>query len=60
MEDIKWSKHLGVLIPDALVDAKLISKPELSHAADIAAEEILVRLSMRDRPTAPDQSHRDS
>jgi hypothetical protein len=42
MDDIKWSQRLGVLIADALVDAKIISKSELSRAADIAAEEILV------------------
>jgi hypothetical protein len=51
MDDIKWSQRLGVLIADALVDAKIISKSELSRAADIAAEEILVRLSMKDRPS---------
>jgi len=60
MDDSKWSKRLGALIADALVDARLIAKPELSRAADIAAEEILIRLSMRDRPTVPDESRKDS
>jgi len=60
MDDSEWSKHLGVLIADALVDAKLIAKPELSAAANIAAEEVLVRLSMKDRPTTPDESRNDS
>jgi hypothetical protein len=60
MNDITWSKRLGVLIADALVDAGLISKSELSRAADIAAEEILVRLSMKDRPPqAADGSQKD-
>lgn len=52
MDDIDWAKRLGVLIADALADAKVISKSEMPRAADVAAEEILVRLSMRDRPIA--------
>jgi len=64
MDDSKWSKRLGVLIADALVDAGLIAQPDLSRAADVAAdvaaEEILIRLSMRDRPAAPDESMMDS
>ena len=60
MDDSKWSKRLGVLIADALVDAGLIAKPDLSRAADVAAEEILIRLIMRDRPAATDESRKDS
>jgi len=56
MDDLNWSKRLGLLIADALVDAKIISKSELPGAADVAAEEILIRLSMRDRPTTPEGS----
>jgi hypothetical protein len=59
MDDTNWAKKLGVLIADALVDAKIISKSELPRAAEIAAEEILVRLRMKDRPSLKDESHKD-
>ena len=43
MNDSDWSKKIAVLIVDALVDAEIVSKSEVSRAADIGAEEIRIR-----------------
>jgi hypothetical protein len=57
MNDSDWSKKIAVLIVGALVDAEIVSKSEVSRAANIAAEEIRIRLSMNDRPSLMDDSH---
>ena len=59
MNDDKWSKEIGELIADALVDGGLINREELPRAAEIIAEEIWTRLLCKDYPPgATDPSKR--
>ncbi|MBS1769912.1 MAG: hypothetical protein JSS77_09620 [Acidobacteria bacterium] len=46
----EWSDRAAGLAVDALVDAGLISKEEFDSAAEIVAEELLVRLAIGDTP----------
>jgi hypothetical protein len=48
--DMDWSRRVAALVTDALMSAKMLAKCDLERATAIAAEEILVRLAMRDRP----------
>lgn len=41
---------IGNLAIDALVDAKFIQKSQFKLASEIIAEEVLVRLSLEDKP----------
>jgi hypothetical protein len=45
-----WSDRVAALVVDALMDHKIVTKADFDCAMKIAAEEILVRLVMRDRP----------
>jgi hypothetical protein len=49
-DDESWSRRIAGLVVDALVTAKLVAKSEFEHAAEIAQEEIHVRLIAGDRP----------
>jgi hypothetical protein len=50
MTDQEWSQRVAGLVADALVQANLLPKRDFARATEIAAEEILVRLCMGDRP----------
>jgi hypothetical protein len=53
VEDLPaWCNKVGVLAADALVDHGMIAADALEKAAKIVATEILVRVSMGDRPPA--------
>ena len=41
---------MAVLAVDALVDSGLVRKDDFDQAVEVVAEEILVRLSLRDYP----------
>ncbi len=45
-----WCKQVATYGVDMLVDHGLLKKEDLDRAADIVAEEILVRLALRDYP----------
>ena len=45
-----WCKQVAIYGVDMLVDHGLLKKEDLDRAADIVAEEILVRLALRDYP----------
>jgi hypothetical protein len=45
-----WCKQVAIFGADMLVDQGLLKKEDLDRAAEIIAEEILVRLAMRDYP----------
>jgi hypothetical protein len=45
-----WSGRVAALAIDALMDHKIVAKVDFDRATAIAAEEIFVRLVMRDRP----------
>ncbi len=54
-EDIKtWSDNIAALAVDVLVDSGLIKKEDFQTASAIVAEEILVRLIMKDYPPMQD------
>lgn len=54
-EDIKtWSDNIADFAVDALVDSELIKKDDFQTASAIVAEEILVRLIMKDYPPTQD------
>ena len=48
--DVAWSRKIAGLVIDALVRAKIVPTVEVQRATAIAAEEIYVRLALRDRP----------
>ena len=48
--DTAWSRSMASLAVDALMRAEVISKNEIERALAIVAEEIYVRLALRDRP----------
>ena len=48
----EWSKRVSALAIDRLVDAGIIKKDEFEIAVELAAEEILIRLLLGDRPNA--------
>jgi hypothetical protein len=48
----EWSASVAGLAVDALFDHGLIKKADFQRAADIAAEEIHIRLTMGDYPPA--------
>jgi hypothetical protein len=48
--DKDWSRQVAELATDALVTAGLLPRDRLEQANAIVAEEIYVRLAMRDRP----------
>ena len=50
--DIEWSRGIAVLCVDELARAKIVGAPDFDRAVEIVAEEILVRLTLEDRPTA--------
>ena len=50
MTDQEWSQRVAELVADALVQAKLLPKQDFARATEIAAEEILARLCLGDRP----------
>jgi hypothetical protein len=45
-----WSRRVAILAIDVLMDAKIVAKADFDRATAIAAEEIYVRLALRDRP----------
>jgi hypothetical protein len=45
-----WCKQVAIFGVDMLVDHGLLKKEDLDRAADIVAEEILVRLALGDYP----------
>jgi hypothetical protein len=49
----EWCDKLAVLGADALVTAGLLKKEDFKRASEILAEELLVRLSLRDYPPDP-------
>ncbi len=50
MNDSAWSEMVANLAVDAIIQAKLMHPEHFVRATEIVAEEILVRLSMGDRP----------
>jgi hypothetical protein len=54
--DIKtWSKGVAELAVDALLDAGLVRREDFEPAVEVVAEEILVRLCLRDYPPLPEE-----
>jgi hypothetical protein len=54
--DLKsWCENVAALSVDILVDFKLVKAEDFERAKAIIAEEILVRLSMRDYPPTEKQ-----
>jgi hypothetical protein len=53
--DDAWSRSIAELVIDALVTAELVPKDDFGRAVEIAKEEILVRLTMGDRPEGRQQ-----
>ena len=51
-QDQEWSQRIGILAADALLDAGLIQKADLKKAEVIISEEVLVRLTLQDRPNS--------
>jgi hypothetical protein len=49
-----WCDKVAALEVDALVDAELIPKGEFERASSIVAEELFVRLCLRDYPPLPE------
>jgi hypothetical protein len=45
-----WSKWIATLAVDAMLDAKIVARPDMEKAIAIAEEEIYVRLALGDRP----------
>jgi hypothetical protein len=50
-----WSDHVASLAADALVDARLIDRANFEDARRVIAEEIFVRLCLRDFPPGNDE-----
>ena len=50
----QWCDMVAVLGVDALVDAGLVAKGNFEEAAGIIAEEVFVRLCLRDYPPIPE------
>jgi hypothetical protein len=48
--DAAWSRRVAILAADALLTAKVILQEDLDRVSGIIAEEIYVRLALRDRP----------
>ncbi len=48
--DAAWSSRIAAFVTDALMTAKIVAEKDLERATAIVAEEILVRLTIRDRP----------
>jgi hypothetical protein len=48
--DSDWSQKIAGLVVDSLVQAKIIALADFEWATRIAAEEILARLALEDRP----------
>jgi len=46
----EWSDNVAALAVDALIDADLLKAESRDAATAIVAEEVLVRLSLRDYP----------
>src|SRR5215468_3858590 len=55
--DKDWSCSVASLVIDALVTAKIVAKTDFDRAVEIAAEEIVVRLSVGDRPSLDNVRH---
>jgi hypothetical protein len=53
--DTTWSRRVAALAADALVDAGFVAKSDFDNASGIIAQEVLIRLSMEDRPANPNQ-----
>ena len=48
--DVDWGQRIAALVVDALVSAGVLPHIESEKASEIAAEEITVRLTIKDRP----------
>jgi hypothetical protein len=48
--DAAWSRQVAILAVDALMRAKIVASTDLERAIEIDTEEIIVRLSLEDRP----------
>jgi hypothetical protein len=48
----EWSASVAGLAVDALADSGIVDKEDVQRAADIAAEEIWIRLTLGDYPPA--------
>lgn len=48
--DAAWSRSVAMLAADALMTAKIVMQDDLERVSAIIAEEIYVRLALRDRP----------
>jgi len=49
----QWSREIGELAVDALLQAKLLDTKDINRATDIIAEEVSVRLALGDYPAPP-------
>ena len=56
--DLDWSRKAAELVTDALLTAGLLTRETMERATAIAAEEIYVRLAMRDRPDRENWRHK--
>jgi hypothetical protein len=52
----EWCEKVAVLGIDVLVDAGLVASADLKRASTIVAEELFVRLCLRDYPPVPELS----
>jgi hypothetical protein len=50
----EWSRSVADLAVDSLIDHGLVKKEDFDRAAEIAAEEIWIRLLARDYPPPPE------
>jgi hypothetical protein len=50
----EWSRSVAGLAVDSLIDHGLVKKEDFRRAAEIAAEEIWIRLLARDYPPPPE------
>jgi|HubBroStandDraft_6_1064221.scaffolds.fasta_scaffold1451270_2 hypothetical protein len=48
--DATWSRRVASLATDALVDAGFVATSNVDNVCRIIADEVLIRLSLRDRP----------
>ena len=50
--DKTWSRDIASLAVDALMKAGFVARADFDRSLEIVAEEVVVRLSLEDRPNA--------
>jgi hypothetical protein len=52
----QWSEDVAAFVVDTLLHAKIVQKEQCERAIEIAAEEIFVRLCLKDYPPPIEES----